>query len=330
MGNGSYSGQTELQRFSQSVSPIAPVPHQLIGGRMRALFISNNLVGDSLYVGPALRQYYQEHPDAEIHIQTLPNFAASMYSRMGVPVTVHTEEVSRDDFDFVHTFDCNRAFQVSHEKKCHIAESYADLLGVKIVPEITPEMMKNVDQTKPWYKPWVKPIFIPTEEEISENEKGLILVSAYSNSCTSQQGQRPNKMLPWPKWKVILRLLRTYGYPIRFIGGMKERIPLEISEDEYLLGTSLNRTALIMQQAKLLMTVDNGMSHLAASQELSTVLTYPSCLGLHYILPIGNRNLMYVQCDPYTVDTARLVAVMRDWLNYYFKLVRQKENRSEL
>jgi ADP-heptose:LPS heptosyltransferase len=74
-----------------------------------------------------------------------------------------------------------------------------------------------------------------------------------------------------------------------------------------MLHIPLNRLALIMQHAKLVVTIDNGMSHLAASQSANTFLMYPQCLGTHYILPIGNPNLEYVQMNPVYVSPAQLL-----------------------
>ena len=46
-------------------------------------------------------------------------------------------------------------------------------------------------------------------------------------------------------------------------------------------------------------TIDNGMAHLAASQKAKMILFYPACLGTHWIVPIGNPNMLQViQLDP--------------------------------
>lgn len=283
---------------------------------MRALFVSKNLIGDGLYISPALRQWHAEHPDAKIVISTHQNHVTQIYSRMGVPADVITyqptgrlEEPSPqepndaydlEDFDFVHTFDVSAAFKVSHEKRIHVAEAYAEILGVKL--ESKPDGSH------------LRPTFIPTPEELTSEEKGVILVSMFSKSDLSlvQPGHRPNKLLPWGTWATILRYLRTLDLPIRYIGGPTDRTwALPISEEEYLLGVSLNRTALIMRGAKLVVTIDNGMSHLAASQNAPTFLFYPRWLPEFYILPKGNVNLEYIYMDPTSMHPAIAVTMMK-------------------
>lgn len=287
---------------------------------MKALFISRNLIGDGLYISPALQQWYAEHPDAEITLLTNNDHITPLYRGMGVPMRVITEfpEYEVGSFDFEHTFDCNKAFQISHQYQCHIAESYAKLLGITL-------------EAKPNYA-HLKPTYIPLLEPIEDEYKNLVLISMFSMSCSSREGKLPNKMLPWPKWKPILRFLRTRfksdGTTIKFLGAPTDRVPpeegLEISEEEYMTGIPLNRLALIMRYARLLVTVDNGMSHLAATQETPTFLMYPACLGTHYIVPRGNPNMRFVQIDPVHVTPASITysmgVVMKELLKVWMPL----------
>lgn len=291
---------------------------------MRALFVSKNLIGDAMYISQALNAWYKQETalagvEPSVYIETLRNHVAPMYKQMGVPVNgLLTDDTLPAFCDFIHTFDVTKAFQLCDQKKIHIAEAYAELLGV--------ELEKKQDNSH------LRPIYIPYDEPVEDDLKGCILVSMFSNSCSSQErdetgklkGKPPNKMLPWPVWTVILRYLRTLGYPLRFIGGMKDRTDTQqISEEEWLLGVPMNKTALIMQHAKLVVTLDNGMSHLAASQNTPTFLFYPACLGPHYILPKGNRNLQWIHMDPTRLHPAVAVLKMKQAMPWL--LARKKE-----
>ena len=188
----------------------------------RALFISRNLIGDGLQISPALRAWHSANPEWEITVETNNDHVTCIYTRMGVPVNIVTD-AEQERYDFVHTFDPSQAFTVSETRRQHIAESYADLLGVKLAPE------KG--------RAHLRPVFIPTPEELTEEEKGLVLVSMFSMSCTSRDKTRslpPNKMLPWHKWHPIISYLRSeFGErSLRFLGAPTDRAPeLEISED---------------------------------------------------------------------------------------------------
>src|SRR6266567_4137568 len=127
---------------------------------MRALFISRNLIGDTLYTGPALRSWIKQHPEMnEIIIQTLPDHIAPLYQGM-------------------------------------VRESY---------PEVP-----------------IRFLGAPSDMDTVNSE------SLYAHNI--------------------------------------------IRSGECMFGIPLNRLALIMQKARLLVTIDNGMSHLGASQETPTFL----------------------------------------------------------
>jgi ADP-heptose:LPS heptosyltransferase len=239
---------------------------------------------------------------------TLNDHVAPLYAGMvrDLDVDFHTcFEAPVDQVpDFKHTFDVNAAFKLSDQKKQHLAKSYADLLGVEIGDQKS--------DLKPIYIP-VDDGTVPLKEDLVNSLEGCILVSMFSASCTGRDPKCnyiPNKMLPWEKWKPMLDFLRIHfpETPIRFLGAPTDETPSILGGyGVTMLGIPLNRLALIMHSAKLLVTIDNGMSHLGASQELCTYLMYPKALGLHYILPIGNPNLVFVHMNPVTVDPAYLL-----------------------
>lgn len=263
----------------------------------RALFISYNLIGDGLYISPSLRLWHQQNPDCEIDLLTRKDHVTRIYSGMGVPVNVITEESElREPYDFRHTFDVSKAFGVCDTNKCHVSDGYALLLfGQRLPP------LPNYAHLGPFYS--------PEEEDITGFEQ-LCLVSMFSASCTSRDKTRslpPNKMLPWSKWPRVLDVINSWFQPeqVKFLGAPEDRAPeLAISEDQYMTGIPLNRLALIMKKSQLVLTLDNGMGHLAASQKAKQIVFYPECLGPHYIVPWGNMERMRVlQFNPATVDS---------------------------
>lgn len=282
---------------------------------MKALFISNNLIGDGLYVGPVAEKWYREHEHEyeEIHMLTIANHAKDIYKGMGVPWKVIFEREGQYDTEI--NFDVSKAFQISDKKKCHLVNSYAELAG------ISPDGIRAV----PNYKP--EPMDVP------DKWKGLVLLSLHSMSCSSRENppKPPNKMLPWEKCIPLISTLRL-EYPeakLRVVGGKTDVVPefVGLTEEEHeLLGMSISDTANIMKHAKMIITVDNGMGHLAASQGLNEFLMVPSVLALHYIVPWGHKGLRTAHVDPVTVNPIslnwHLRSAIRDW-----KLI-TKETRS--
>jgi ADP-heptose:LPS heptosyltransferase len=259
----------------------------------KALFKCCNLIGDALFASPILREWHKRNPDWEIDLQTLPDYIAQIYPHFGVPMNV-VFEADESKYDFVHVFDIGKAFTLGNQRSCHAVEGYGyGLFGDDFKAET------------------LKPTYIPEEEE---HEKGLVLVSPFSRSCSSNSGQPPNKMLPWSHWLQIITMLRFYG-DVGVLGGPKDRCPLPISEDEYFTGLSLNHVALLLRDCRVLVTIDNGMAHLASSQEAPTIEFYPSCLGMHWAAPLGNPNLYIAQTNPATISVAQAVFVVRQGIN---------------
>lgn len=307
---------------------------------MKALFESINLIGDALYISPALRKWITNNQadDLSLTILTLNDHITPLYPGMVRDMEPaigdlslmfeHPTTVEENEYDFRWKFDVNKAFKLSDDKHQHLAQSYADLLGVEL-PK-TKEALKPIfipDPRKPGYS-FDEPWYIR-----EEGLEGAILVSMYSASCTSRDkntpGLPPNKMLPWKKWPLMLHELRKQFpvSPIRLLGAPDDKVPDELYELFFSLGISpmfgvpLNRLALIMKKAKLLVTIDNGMSHLAASQETPTFLMYPQCLAPYYILPIGNPNMVYIQMNPVTVNPDKLHQALQFSIK---KLVKEK------
>lgn len=269
----------------------------------RALFKSVNLIGDALYISPALRAWSLEHPGWEVDIQTLNDHVARLYYGMGVPLRAIHYDRPKLQYDFEHNFDVNAAFNLSDQRQQHIAESYADLLGVDI------QKQKDMSHVGPFY--W--PPSVITDEETATGPapeefryKDSILVSMFSASCSSRGNPPgpPNKMLPWALWKVILKTVaKTFpSTPIWFLGAPTDTVPSGLLDvipgGGYLTGIPLDKLARIMQRSKFVITLDNGMAHLAASQKTREFVFYPRALGEHYILPKGNPNMEWMHMDP--------------------------------
>lgn len=276
--------------------------------KRRAVFKSHNLLGDGLYVGPVAEEWYRQHGKEfdEVEVYTLPGYTAPTYKGMGVPWKITHESVG--DADFFFNFDVGQAFQISDQKKCHLVESYAEMLGV-----VKPSGFQK------------KPNYQPPSIEIKEEEKNLVLVSMHSMSCSSRENppRPPNKMLPWPKWRPLLETLRMEypTNPIKILGAKEDTIPedagLDDWHDGYFTGVPIDYLANVMKHAKMIITVDNGMGHLAASVGLNEFLLVPACLQLHYIVPWGHSGLRIAHIDPPSVRPSYinflLKSAIKDW-----------------
>jgi glycosyl transferase family 9 (putative heptosyltransferase) len=263
----------------------------------RALFTSKNLIGDSLYVQPALEAWSKEHEGWDIDFLTLNDHIAPLYMGMGIPNLKLIFERGEVVYDFEFEFQVNQAFSLGDKEHIHISTAYGKMLGYEISPN---QRVK----------------FIPSGED--DHEKGLILLSMYSNSCASRKKQLPNKMISWAHWWHIVTVLRQLGR-VGVLGGPGERVGLQFSEDEYYTGFPLEKVARMLRDAKLLVTIDNGMGHLAASQGTPTILFYPQCLSQSWIVPAGNQKLFVLQMDPTRISVTDASVFVREALKRLWK-----------
>ncbi len=286
----------------------------------RALFKSINLLGDGLYVGPVAEVWYQQHGKEydEIELLTLPGYTEPTYRGMGVPWKIVYEASGTYDFEF--NFDVGVAFQISDGQKCHLVQSYAQMLGV----------VKPGGFIK-------RPNYKPPAMEVKSEHRNLVLVSMHSMSCASRENppRPPNKMLPWQKWEPLLRTIRD-SYPdsnLKLLGAAEDKVPVEyagtlgICSEDYLTGVSLEYLANVMRYAKMIINVDNGMGHLAAAMGLNEFLLVPMCLQLHFIVPWGHPGLRLAHVEPVTVDTKYINHLLRSAISDWKELERIKKCR---
>ncbi len=263
----------------------------------RALFTSKNLIGDALYIQPALAAWAKDHEGWDIDILTLNDHITCLYHGMGIPRLRTIFERGEEQYDFEFVFLVNDAFTLGEQHKIHISTAYGKMLGYEITP-----------QQRVSYTP----------SDADDHEKGLILLSMYSNSCASRKGQMPNKMISWAHWWHIVSMLRQLGR-VGALGGPGERVGLQFSVDEYYTGLPLEKVARMLRDAKLLVTIDNGMAHLAASQGTPTILFYPQCIGQHWIVPAGNPKLYVLQMDPTRITVMDSSVFVREALKRLWK-----------
>jgi ADP-heptose:LPS heptosyltransferase len=265
----------------------------------RALFKSHNRIGVGLNIRPALVSWHRNNPEYEIDLWSLPD-TVDLYRGMKISLKVISEP--EGDYDFKFDFDVNRAFALGHQHQCHIALAYAAMLQTRLIQED------------------YELVYEPEQIALKEREKNRILISPFSRSCSSEEpGQPPNKKLKDEAWKYLIDYLRYQGR-IGVLGRLGDRFKtFSLYEDEYLTGYSFPRVAALLKSAKLCLTIDNGISHLAASQKAKTILFYPACLSPKWIVPIGNPNLLKVlQVDPATVHPMNLFLEVKKTLRESF------------
>jgi len=282
----------------------------------RALVISKNLIGDALNAGVAIREWFRLKREDfdEIDLLTNQDHVTRIYHGLGVKWDmVYTGYPDPEDitfgkgytFDKIYNLGAGEAGAYCDQQKCHIIEGFCNQLGID--PPRVDTIQDRLGTFKAYhlfYNPWQT--LNSLETKIDED---LVLFSPFSASCSSQKdNQPPNKMLKPDHWVPIINFLRTLG-PIRMLGAPSDR-PHEswqLSEEEILTGVRLDLLAATMKKAKLIITIDNGMGHLASSQDAKHILLYPMVLSLNFIIPWGANFTIPIQMEPTQVQPQQLM-----------------------
>jgi ADP-heptose:LPS heptosyltransferase len=284
--------------------------------------VSRNLIGDALCAGVAIREWFRLNRSNydEVDLLTHQDHVTVLYKGMGVNWSnIFTDKAQTkgnhapDDFDKIYTLGAGDAGKYADEHQCHIIEGFCNQLGIE------PPKVETITNQLGTFKAW-KPFYDPYQMRKLSDEKvitfdfeeGLVLFSPFSASCSSRKGDQPNKMLPASHWVQIINFMRILG-PIRMLGAPDD-LPDEswqLSEEEVMTGVPLDWLAAAMKKAKLVITIDNGMGHLAASQDAPHILFYPMCLGLHFILPWGANHTVPIQLEPSQSQSTQIMYSVR-------------------
>jgi hypothetical protein len=250
-----------------------------------------------------MKAYLAKYPDTHFTVLTLDNHVTQVYRQFNLPITVVTEPLDSnldESFDEIFELGAGAAGQLAdlvlrgEKKYLHIAQCFGRMMGVEVT------------DFRPTYRPVGQ---LPLYDAF--HTQNAIFISPFSMSCTSRDknrpGMPPNKMLPWTTWGLIIRQLRTFSLPIRCLGAKEDRAPmLTLSEEEYYTGVPLNNVALALQQCRMLVTVDNGMGHLAATLHRPMVVFYPMVLPVSFIGSVYNPRSVIIHVDPATTAPLNL------------------------
>lgn len=285
---------------------------------MRCLFYDYNLLGDSLQTTPALRAFYKEFAQNEknlpltITIAAHDNYVSDIFNRLGddVPIEVFTgkkEDLDEHSFDFVFNFDISKAFSIGVASNTPACLVFCQMLGV------TPE------RGYPFF--FYKAPFVLKEptyllEDFEKPVTNFILLQPYSVSCSSWSNEKANKRMPDECWAAIYSWLKR-DYPqfhVRVLGSEKDYIIPGISEDDHRMGLSLDEVAYRQRNARLVISLDSGVAHLAASQDARMIELYPECLPSQWMSNSESPNVRIIHAVPWELDEAWVYEQVKDYL----------------
>lgn len=292
---------------------------------MKTIINAWNLLGDSLYTLQPIKQYLDEHTS------TLDNIV--LVSDKGI-----TNQMFHDTFPKMRIFDdiesALAAFPsedlrviplgagasghicftsaANHGKQLHISEGYAQILGMKLKEPPLPYA--------PWNN-WEPYPYRDIHTIVGQSMTGWdlppakirIAIAPFSKSCSRHTGETPNKTIDDWKWMHLINYLRLHVEEFRVLGGPKDRLTnVTVSEDEYWCASSFEDLRKKLKSLTLLITVDNGLGHMASALDVPTVILWPRVSSLEFIGPLWAPRTKYIApIDPTIITPSNILNGLR-------------------
>jgi ADP-heptose:LPS heptosyltransferase len=173
-----------------------------------------------------------------------------------------------------------------------MSEAYAVILGVDLKHELHPPMG------------WAK-----IKEELPRT---FFAISPFSKSCSRHTGETPNKTLDDFKWEYLIRFLRRQGLPVKVIAGpgdilTKCSVPL----NDYFTAKNLYELEYFLKSCKLLISLDNGLGHIASVLDTPMISLWPKVSCHQFIAPRFSAKTAFVLMEPNTSTPSQLLTGIR-------------------
>lgn len=242
--------------------------------------------------------FLEQHPDECVAIVADKGFAYELFFNVfayaenclgQVPLIFDSAEKAVDCFPNAQLLHigagqsgdiCFQASRLPGGRQLHISEGYSKILGVTL----------NT----------IKPTTVWQRVDGSERLDPFILISPFSRSCSVHTPPfKANKTIEDWKWEHLIHHLRKQGLPIKVLAGPNDFLKkCSIGVDDYITCKSLYELELTLKSSAMLVTVDNGIGHVAAALELPMIYLWPKVSSLEFIAPIWNKKAKYLILEP--------------------------------
>jgi hypothetical protein len=260
-----------------------------------------NLLGDCLYTLRPIAELHMQHPHEQIRIGVAgEGFAAQMVRQQFEPmlrvVDAGTLSGTVIDLGAGHCADAiEQVMLMDHNRRPHISEGFAWLLGVK-----TDHWLGVPAPLTGWARVWTnKPV----------DDVPYAIIAPFSKSCSRNHGLRPNKTPNHDKWTGVIEWLREERglEPCVLVapGEVWTGVKCEMIE-------ALNLDALtnILNNASLVISVDNGVAHMASALRRRVLILWPPMSAIHFIAPVYNDRTKLLLMHPERIRAEQLLRLI--------------------
>jgi len=253
---------------------------------MKVLVIRFSSIGDIVLTTPVVRCLKQKYPQAEVHYLTKVAYGPMLTSNPYIDRLFYlnddlaevTEQLKKEKYD--HVIDLHNNIRTMRVKKALNVKSYAfPKLNFKkwLLVNLKMDVMPDKSIVERYFEA-VKPLevyndgkgldyFLRTDKQLTNTDIPMSHWGGFVGCVIG--GSYNTKKLPVAQWK---KFCETVPYPVMLLGGPEDRAEGdEIAEMDRIKiynscgKFSLNESAELVKYAKVIVSNDTGLMHVAAA-----------------------------------------------------------------
>jgi hypothetical protein len=259
-----------------------------------------NLLGDCLYTLKPIADLRMQRPGEEIVIGVDNDLSGEMVRRQFAGTQVEVADIadlSRTDVDLsagAASRMCT-AHLLRYGSYLHISECYAEMLGVD-----SRGWGRDFTPLTYWRACWGDKGLPPIPSQVHP----YVVISPFSRSCSRQMGMRPNKTPDIERWGLLIEWLHSKNLDVVVSHGPNDvwtGVPVKLVTTE-----SLRQLVLNLSGATAVITVDNGIGHIASALGCKTLILWPPISSVPFIAPTWSKTTTLIYMQPARVRADQL------------------------
>ncbi len=280
----------------------------------RTIFLGFNALGDTLCSTPTIRAYRKAHPRAHItYITQHATYTRVLDNNPDIDIILYSElmamhGLSKFSIDWLYTlpldfsvpsmlytFDITQVCTTQEVFHSHIAKGFSSLLKIPISS--------------------VRPIIRLTPEE-EKAARSLIkgpyaILSRHSNSNPARKDGNGN-VKDWPeeRWKKVCEYMRSRGIKKIISVGSEFDPQTRVEHWTNFYGLPIRLVAALMKHASCVITLENGLGHLAHAVDAPMVMIYSDIVPLGWANPAEATNCEVLYGDPHQLLPDDVIAAV--------------------
>lgn len=286
----------------------------------KAIFIGHNAFGDTLCTTPVVRAYRRANPDAfVVYITHWAQYCFVLDGNTDIDLVLyndqmlfrglenfssewlHTLPIDLDEPANVHRLDLKLVCTTEEAFQSHISWAFSKLLGIPI------ESARPIVCVDEWERRAARHYV----------RRPYVMFSMTSNSNPHRNDGKAGGRKNWPqeRWLELAEKIGSWGdFDVIATGAEREirrRTPLWRN----LYGLPVKVLAALMEEAACVVTLENGVAHLAAAVDAPTVQIYSDLVPLGWALPEDVSRWTHFYGDPHEVSVDMVAEAVRTTVN---------------